>query len=104
MPSPKNRKYYRDKVSKFIKTGVVNAALVYIGGIWTKAVGGPIGWIVERLLEYVWDKTGDKLIRFLVRKTYLGVDKASGKIRIRKINKAKNENNDTDYWNTISDI
>jgi len=100
----KDRKYYRDKVSGLIKTGVVNSALVYVGGIWTKFAGGPIGWIAEKLLEYVWDKTGDKFIRFLVRKSYLGVDLKTGQIRIKKINKAKIEGDEQEYWRNIGDI
>lgn len=100
----KDRKYWRDKANNFIKNGAVDTALVFLSKGWSAVASGPVGWMAERILEYVWDKTAGKMVRLGLRKGWLVVDLASGAIKIKKINKAKDENNSDDYWDTISDI
>ena len=100
----KNRQYWRDKTSSIIKTGAVQAALVALSSVMAWATKGPIGWITERIMEKVWDLTGDKLLRFAIRKSCLAVDLRQGQIRVRKIYDAKNNKDADAYWRNIGSI
>jgi len=100
----KDRQYWRDKVSRIIKTGVVQAALAFLSTVAAWATKGPIGWIAERIMEKVWDLTGDKLLRYAIRKRCLAVDKKQGQIRVRKIYDAKNNKDADAYWRNIGSI
>jgi hypothetical protein len=104
MTNLEERKKFRDKASALIKSGAVDTALAFLSTAWVLINRGPIKWFTEKILEYVWNKTADRAVRLFMRKGWLMVDKASGSIRIRKIRKAKGENNPDEYWSTISDI
>lgn len=82
----------------------MEAALAFISKGWSLVNRGPIKWITEKFIEYIWDKSGDKAVRFVLRKGWLIYDVADGHFKIKKVNKAKDENDDSTYWDTISDI
>jgi hypothetical protein len=104
MSSDQSRKFWRDKIAQFLKSRAVNSALDFIRkkAIW--AVTGNVGWITTLVINKLWNRFGDPLVRYLIRKEALGVDIAKGKIRISKIGVAKDENDSEKYWDTISDI
>lgn len=98
------RKQWRDWTSDLIKKGAVDSLLLLLSKGWSFINVGPVNWVAEKIIEYVWDKTGDKLIRMILRKGWLAYDLHQGRFKIKKINKAKENEDSNDYWDTISDI
>ena len=104
MSEQKDRKFWRDKIDEFFKSRAMKLALAFISAKASWLVAGPMGWLTNIILSHLWNALASKALKWAMRKGALVVDKRQGKIRIKKINKAKDENNDDDYWDTISDI
>ena len=67
-------------------------------------IAGPKAWIISFVVKNLWDEIAEPLIRSgLVEIQYL-YEKQEGKVQIKKLEKAINENNKEDYEDTIDDI
>lgn len=82
----------------------MKVALAFIAAKAGWLLYGPLGWATNMVLAKLWDVFAGKAIRWAMRKGALVVDIRTGKIRIKKINKAKDESDNDTYWDTISDI
>lgn len=100
----KDRKFWRDKIAGFLKGKAIALAVKWIGTKAAWLITGPWGWVVNILLTFLWNQFGGPAIRWVIRKGALKVDLAQGRIRIKKINKAKEDEDDETYWDTMSDI
>lgn len=98
------RKLIRDKISAIIRGRVVSLAISFIATKVAWLATGPWGWVLNIVLSAVWNLVGDKMVRWAVRKGGLVLDKTQGKIRINKINKAKQDEDIDEYVDTISNI
>ena len=99
-----SRKVIRDKVTNFLKSKVMKLILDFIALKAAWLLSGPIGWITNLVLTLLWNRFGRAAANWLMRKGVLGVDMTHGKIKIYKIDKAKDENDANTYWDTISGI
>lgn len=100
----KNEKFWRDYVTNFFKSAAVNAALKFIRTKIGWALTGPWGWLAELVLGKLWDKFGAPAVRWAQRKGLLGVDKVTGKIKVKKVKDAKEAGNVADYDSAIDDL
>lgn len=86
----------------FFKGAAIKAALKALLG--SATAGGIKGWIIKYVVTELFEEVAEPLIKLSIRKGLLVHDKIEGKIKIKKINKAKDENDADTYWDTISDI
>ena len=62
------------------------------------------GWLAEFIVKNAYKYVAKPVAELMIRKGFLIYDKTAGKFRIKKINKAKEENDAETYWDNISDI
>jgi hypothetical protein len=87
---------------KFLKTELTKKALAKILG--SSVAGGFYGWAISYLVSLGVEKVLEPSIEFLVRKGLLFTDKETGKIAFKKLEKAKDENDEDTYTNIIIDV
>lgn len=85
-----------------LKKELTKKALIKILG--SSVAGGIYGWVIAFLVEQGMERIIEPSIEFLVRKGLLYVDQTSGKIAIKRLEKAKNENDEDTYTNIIIDV
>ena len=98
----KNWLLVRDKLVEQLKDRAVKLALKKILG--SVMTGGFKGWIVKFIAEYLFEEIGEPIIKLSIRKGFLVVDKISGNITVKKIDRAKEEENEEDYADNIGDV
>ena len=101
---PNNEKWWRNYVANLFKSAAVKAALNFIKSKFGLVLAGPWGWLANLVLEKLWDYFGAPMVRWAQRKLLLGVDKATGKIKVRKVKDAKEAGNVADYDSAIDDL
>ena len=87
---------------KFLKTELTKKALAKILG--SSVAGGFYGWAIAYLVSLGVEKVLEPSIEFLVRKGLLFVDIESGKIAIKRVEKAKDENDEDTYTSIVIDV
>ena len=95
-------KDFQKNLIAFLKGSAVKLAIKKILG--TAAVGGIKGWIIKIIVTELFEEVAEPLIKLALRKGFLAYDKIDGSIKIKKLEKAKAENNETSYNSTIDDI
>ena len=100
----KNRKYVTDLISKFLKDKAAKAALSFLTKKIAFLATGPGGWIFGIAFGILWNKFGDKAIKWLSRKGAFAVDLGTGKVKANKITKARKEGTNEDYDNAVDDM
>lgn len=95
-------KDFQKNLIAFLKGSAVKLAIKKILG--TAAVGGIKGWIIKIIVTELFEEVAEPLIKLALRKGFLVYDKIDGSIKIKKLKKAKAENNETSYNSTIDDI
>lgn len=65
---------------------------------------GFTSWIVKIIIENLFNVIGVPIINFAIRKGLVLYDKNQGKIKVKKLRKAKEEGNEQDYNDTIDDV
>jgi len=61
-------------------------------------------WLVKLIITEFFEEIAEPLIRLSLRRLEYSYKKVEGKIIIKKIEKAKNENNQNDYDHSVDDI
>lgn len=93
---------FKKALIDFLKGSAVKFALKKILG--TAAMGGVKGWLVKLIVTELFEEIGEPVIKYLIRKGALAYDKVEGKIKIKKLEAAKEEGNEDGYNRTIDDI
>ena len=62
------------------------------------------GWLANFIVNHAYDYIAKPLVGLVIRKGMLVYDKVDGNFKLKKINKAKDENDTDTYWDTLSDI
>lgn len=79
-------------------------ALNKIFGALAVTAGGFKIWIAKIIVGYGFDKILVPVINTLIRKGTLLYDVTDGKIKVKKLREARNDNNQQDYDNSVDDI
>lgn len=95
-------KAFKKALIDFLKGSAIKFALKKILG--TAAMGGVKGWLIKLIVTELFEEIGEPVVNYLIRKGALAYDKAEGKIKIKKLERAKESNNEADYNSTIDDI
>lgn len=95
-------KVFKEALINFLKGAAVKAALKKILG--SAAVGGFRAWLIRYIVIELFEEVAQPLIEFLLRKGALVYDKTEGKIRLKKLEMAKVENNETDYNTSVDNL
>ena len=86
----------------FLKGSAIKAALRKILG--SALMGGFKAWLVKFAVTELFEQLVQPIILLSIRKGLLFYDKTKGKIRVKKIKKAKEEGNEQDYDTGIDDV
>lgn len=86
----------------FLRKEFVTLALKKILG--SAMAGGFKGWLVKYVATNLYDEVAVPIVNFLGRKGLLFVDKESGKIKVKKINEAKKDDDIDSYSSTIGSV
>ena len=92
----------KNQLIDILKGKFVKAALKKVLG--SAAAGGFTGWLVKYIAIELFEEVFEPLIRYGIRKGLLVVDKIDGNIKAKKIEKAKDDNDEDAYRNTIGDV
>lgn len=95
-------RFVRDKIVEHLKGKAVKLAL-------RKLLGSPLavgfkGWLVSFVAEELFEEVAEPLIKFVVRKGFLIYDKVDGKLKVKKIKKAKEGQDEETYISTIGNV
>lgn len=88
---------------KALKEKVVEAAIKRVLGAALK-VGAFKLWLVSFIAAELWDELGRPLALWAIRKGLLGIDITKGKVIVARINKARDEGNQTEYDSAVDDL
>jgi len=86
----------------FLKGSAVKFALRKILG--SAVMGGFKAWLVKFIVTELFEQVAEPLILLSMRKGLLFYDKTRGKIRIKKIQQAKEEGDENTYDSNIDDV
>lgn len=85
-----------------LKGAALKTALLYL--IKSPVLLGFRTWLIKFILEEFFEEIGEPLVKAFFVKFNYSMDRVEGEILIKRIKKAKDENNQTDYDNTTDDI
>ena len=86
----------------FLKGSAVKFALRKILG--SAVMGGFKAWLVKFIVSELFEHVAQPVILLSLRKGLLFYDKTQGKIRVKKIQKAKEEGDEQTYDSNIDDV
>lgn len=66
--------------------------------------GGFKAWVVKFVVTELFDTLVEPIVEYAIRKGHLFVDKQEGKIRLSKIERAKDENDADAYWDNVGSV
>lgn len=67
-------------------------------------VGGPKAWLIKFIVTELFEEVAEPLIRYALNQVGYYYDKIDGEVKIKKLNRARENNNEQDYNATIDDI
>lgn len=91
----------KDYIVTTLKKKAVKTIMLKIFG---RVVGGPVGYLVTLLVEKIFEHGIEPLVNELILRDLLLYDRKKGKVLVRKIQKAKDENNESNYRDLISGV
>lgn len=86
----------------FLKSKFVSMSIAKIIG--SAALGGFRIWLIKFLVENLYDQIAEPIVKAILIKGGYVYDRIEGNVLVKKIEKAKEENNETDYNAGIDDI
>ena len=86
----------------FLKKEVTKKALAKILG--SSMAGGVYGWLIAFLVSQGVERVIEPAIEYLVRKGILYHDQSMGKIMFKKLEKAKENDDEDSYTHVIIDV
>jgi hypothetical protein len=92
----------RDKLVEHLKG---KAVTLFLKNVLGTALGGTfMGKVALYIVKHLFDQVATPIIKAAVRKGFLIVDKTSGKIKVKKINKAKEDEDEDTYIDVIGSV
>lgn len=91
---------FKEQLIKFLKGEAVKLALKKILG--SAVIGGPKAWIIKFIVTELYEEIGEPLIRAGLNQIGYYYDKIDGNIQVKKLEKARDQNN-ADAYNSASD-
>jgi hypothetical protein len=88
----------------FLKGSAVKFAVKKLLGSSVGMIAGVKGWLIKYAITELFEEVAEPLINLAIRKGLLAYDKVDGKIKLKRLEKAKEENNEANYNTTIDDI
>lgn len=70
----------------------------------TASMSGLRLWLVKFVVNAAWNFIGEPIAKYAIRKGLLFYDKVDGHVKVRKLQRARDENNQEDYDNARDDI
>lgn len=95
-------KLIKDQLIKFLKSKAVKAALKAVLG--SASAGGIAGFIVTYIVEHLFKELAEPMIGYMYRKGMLIYDRADGKLKVKKYERAKEEGDLDTYLSTIGRV
>ena len=100
--NPTTRRKIRDTILEHLKGKAVKLALKKLLG--SAAAGGFKAWLIKLIVSELYDEVGEPVIEFGLRKVGVVYRKIDGKIKVTRLDRAR-ENQDADAYDaTIRDI
>ena len=97
-----NWKATRDFIISGLEKIFINWALKKALG--SAIMGGFKAWLVRLITTKLYDELAKPIIELAIRKGYLLYDIKKGKLLLKDINRAKDNKNEADYIDSISDV
>lgn len=85
-----------------LKREAVKSALVKFVG--SAALGGIRAWAIKFIVENLFEQVAEPIIRASFIKLGYAYNRVEGEILVKKLDRAKKENNEGDYDSAIDDI
>lgn len=85
-----------------LKREAVKSALIKLLG--SAALGGVRAWAIKFVVESMFEQVAEPIIRASFIKLGYMYNRVEGEILVKKLNKAKRENNEGNYDSAIDDI
>jgi hypothetical protein len=89
-------------IINFLKSEAIKLALKKILG--SALTGGFKAWLIKLIISELFEEIAEPVIRLAIRKGQLVADKTSGKIKIKRIERAKNEGDEDAYSRNIGSV
>ena len=70
----------------------------------TAAGAGFKAWLIKEIAEHLYDEIGEPIVKAVLAKAGYLYTKVEGSVIVKKIEEAKNENNQSDYDSNMDDI
>ena len=67
-------------------------------------VGGPKAWLIKFIVTELFEEIAEPFIRYALNQVGYYYDKIDGEVKIKKLDRARENNNEQDYNATIDDI
>lgn len=93
---------FKDYLIKFLRGEAVKLALKKLLG--SAAAGGFKAWLVTFVVKELYDEVAEPIIKLAFRKSGYVYNKIDGKIKIKKLREARNENDEDAYDNIVTDV
>ena len=87
---------------ELLKDKLVKAALKKILG--SAVTGGFKAFVIKFIAVELFDEVALPFFKFLRRNGFLQIDKTTGKVTMKKVERAKVEHNEAAYLNNISNV
>ena len=89
-------------IINFLKSEAIKLALKKLLG--SPLAGGFKAWVIKLIITELFEEVAEPVIRLVIRKGQLVVDKTSGKIKVKRIERAKNEGDEDAYTSNIGSV
>lgn len=86
----------------FLKGSAVKFALKKFLG--SAAAGGFKAWLIKLIVTELFEEIAEPLLKLALRKGHFIYDKIDGEIKLKKIERAKNEEDEDAYTRNIGDV
>lgn len=93
---------FKTRLIEFLKGKAVKVALKKLLG--SAALGGFKAWLIKFIVIELFEEVAQPLILLAYRKGMRVVDEANGKLKVKKIEKAKEEGSEDGYTSTIGTV
>ena len=97
-----NWRSFRTILYNYLKGAAVKAALLKFLG--SAVAGGWKAWVIKFLVKEAMEEVIIPLLNYMQREALFGYDIINGKLKVKRIDKAKEEGDEETYWDTIGSI
>ena len=101
-PATASIKMLKTYIINFLKSEAIKLALKKILG--NAVAGGFKAWLIKLIITELFEEVAEPVIRLAIRKGQLVVDKTSGKMKVKRIERAKDEGDEDAYTRNIGSV